>query len=262
MNRFSSERHRPFSPVAHIPPGTHSLIDIGCNVGDLLRDALRIGVRDIAGVDLNEPAVRTAKQRLPGYSQSLHACSADELPFEDGRFDVASCCEVLEHVPSPLRAKVVREIARVLKPEGRLILTVPAAGMFAWMDPANARYRLPWLWRLVSRPLGGGGRDAGYAGQKHGVVWHHHFTLHELRRLLEPHFGIGYVRHRGAFVTPIANALFWPLYRTGAYDSAPGRALRWVEDLDMSFDCGPTLGYNVLIVAERPPGLGSILVRS
>lgn len=46
-----------------------------------------------------------------------------ELPVEDSAFDVALCTEVLEHVPEPIRA--VREMSRVLKPGGKLLLTAP-----------------------------------------------------------------------------------------------------------------------------------------
>ena len=46
-----------------------------------------------------------------------------ELPFGTNTFDAVMCTQVLEHVPEPLR--VLQEIARVLKPGGRLFLTVP-----------------------------------------------------------------------------------------------------------------------------------------
>lgn len=45
------------------------------------------------------------------------------IPEPDGSFDAALCTEVLEHVPDPLAA--VREMARLLRPGGRLILTAP-----------------------------------------------------------------------------------------------------------------------------------------
>lgn len=46
-----------------------------------------------------------------------------ELPFRNGTFDAVMCAQVLEHVPEPRR--VLQEIARVLKPGGRLFLTAP-----------------------------------------------------------------------------------------------------------------------------------------
>jgi len=50
-------------------------------------------------------------------------CSAVEMPVPNESFDTVTCTEVLEHVPDPLRA--LREMHRVLKPGGHLILTTP-----------------------------------------------------------------------------------------------------------------------------------------
>ena len=49
--------------------------------------------------------------------------SATALPFADNTFDIVLFSEVLEHIDDPFRA--VMEIARVLKPDGQLLLTVP-----------------------------------------------------------------------------------------------------------------------------------------
>jgi SAM-dependent methyltransferase len=49
--------------------------------------------------------------------------SADDLPLQTGSFDCVICTEVLEHCPEP--SKVLGEIARVLKPGGRVFLTTP-----------------------------------------------------------------------------------------------------------------------------------------
>ena len=50
-------------------------------------------------------------------------CGAQELPFRDSVFDTVVCTEVLEHVPDPGLA--LREIRRVIKPSGSLILSTP-----------------------------------------------------------------------------------------------------------------------------------------
>lgn len=49
------------------------------------------------------------------------------IPVDDASFDAVLCTEVLEHVPDPLAA--LTELARVLRPEGRLILTAPFASL-------------------------------------------------------------------------------------------------------------------------------------
>lgn len=58
-----------------------------------------------------------------GYGQIDYVCDATAIPVPDGSFDVVLCTEVLEHVPDP--AGVVREIGRVLRPGGTLLLTAP-----------------------------------------------------------------------------------------------------------------------------------------
>src|SRR5262245_38292614 len=54
------------------------------------------------------------------------------LPVQDGSFDVVLCSEVLEHVPEPIQA--VKELARILKPDGKLLLTAPL-GAFLHQEP-------------------------------------------------------------------------------------------------------------------------------
>lgn len=57
------------------------------------------------------------------YSQVDYVSDSAIIPVESGSFDVVLCTEVLEHVPEPI--KVIREISRVLRPRGKLILTAP-----------------------------------------------------------------------------------------------------------------------------------------
>jgi len=49
-----------------------------------------------------------------------------DLPFRDGTFDTVLCTQVLEHTPEPLR--MMKEIARVLRPGGTLLLSAPQTG--------------------------------------------------------------------------------------------------------------------------------------
>jgi len=51
------------------------------------------------------------------------ACSADRIPLEDGSLDSILCTEVLEHVPDPLA--VWKEFHRLLRPDGKVLLTTP-----------------------------------------------------------------------------------------------------------------------------------------
>ena len=61
--------------------------------------------------------------RHGSYGQIDYRCDISSVPVADEQFDAILCTEVLEHVREPI--KVVREMARILKPGGRLLLTAP-----------------------------------------------------------------------------------------------------------------------------------------
>lgn len=246
----------PWDAAHYWPPEAHSILDVGCNVGAGLQRAFESGIRDLHGIEINRHAVETTRrrlERLPGVdvSRIVHG-SADTLPFADASIDVATAIETLEHVPGSLRPDVVREVCRVLKPGAPFIITVPAAGLFAWLDPANVRLRFPRLFGRISRAVGGQGREVGYDGEKHDIVWHHHFSVPELRGLLEPAFRVEHVRGRGCFVAPVAGGLLFPFYRRQRYDHPVARLLHRLEAWDLSRESSQALAWNVLIVARKP----------
>ena len=66
-------------------------------------------------------------QRLAGHIPGLQLQVADgrSLPFEDGAFDHAYSISVLEHIPGDGDAQALRELGRVVRPGGRIVLTLP-----------------------------------------------------------------------------------------------------------------------------------------
>jgi SAM-dependent methyltransferase len=63
--------------------------------------------------------------------------SAAQLPFEDASFDAVLCLETIEHLPDP--AGAAREMMRVLKPGGQVMITTPARLRLLWKpDPHYA----------------------------------------------------------------------------------------------------------------------------
>jgi len=56
-------------------------------------------------------------------SRHTYICSIEHIPLPDDTFDFVLCTQVLEHVPDPLAT--LKELCRVLKPSGRLFITVP-----------------------------------------------------------------------------------------------------------------------------------------
>lgn len=68
-------------------------------------------------------SLKDEQLRTGGYGTIDYVCDATAIPVAAGSFDVALSTEMIEHVPDPVA--VLREIARVLRPGGRLILTAP-----------------------------------------------------------------------------------------------------------------------------------------
>lgn len=57
------------------------------------------------------------------YAKSTYVCDLTAIPVEDARFDAVICNQVLAHLPRPIA--MLKEVNRILKPEGRLIFTMP-----------------------------------------------------------------------------------------------------------------------------------------
>jgi len=223
-----------------------ALLDVGCNVGAVLRhlSELKPDLR-LSGIEVNREAVAMARRALP--SASLHVCGAEAMPFADAEFDCVTCIEVLEHIPVELRRTALQEIFRVLKPGGQLLLQVPHAGAFAWLDPGNARYRFPGLY---SRVLGRGLRDRGMQERTEGVVWHHHFEMDELELLTAGLFSTERVHHGGLFFIPLMDLARWPFYKLRVYEGRIFHALGKLAAWDLGRDYGRR-SYDVRLLLKK-----------
>ena len=94
------------------------ILDVGCGAGFLTNDLAKSNFR-VTGVDLSESSLEVAQKYDHTKKVSYQTADAYMLPFDENRFSVVTCMDFLEHVESP--EKVVREIARVLKPGGLFI---------------------------------------------------------------------------------------------------------------------------------------------
>ena len=118
------------------PRPEHLILDLGAGEGFVqlaLQEAF--GCRVVA-LDADEMILRQGLARGVEIAGSISLLGDGlRLPFPDGTFDALVCSEVLEHVPDD--ARVVGEIARVLKSGGVAALTVPCANYPGLWDPAN-----------------------------------------------------------------------------------------------------------------------------
>jgi len=107
--------------LEHVPPGG-KLLEIGCAAGFLLRAARDRGF-DALGVEMSEWASGVARDQ---YGLDVRTGKLEDIGLADDTFDVVVLADVIEHLTDPRRT--LREIGRVLKPGGRLLLLTPDAG--------------------------------------------------------------------------------------------------------------------------------------
>lgn len=136
-------------------------LDVGCASGYMISEiSKRFSATQYYGVDVYDQAIAYAKKKNPHIK--FQVAPADKLPFKNNCMDLVLFYETIEHVEDPV--KCLKEIKRVLKKGGRLILA---------MDSGSLLFRLVWLiWENTT-----------------GSVWKgahlHPFHHSELERLIE-----------------------------------------------------------------------------
>jgi ubiquinone/menaquinone biosynthesis C-methylase UbiE len=96
------------------------LLDVGCGTGAAVRAGAKVVERAV-GVDLSPKMLAEARERARGLSDvEFVEGDSESLPFGDGEFTAVLCTTSLHHYPRPEAA--VREMARVLAPDGRAVI--------------------------------------------------------------------------------------------------------------------------------------------
>jgi SAM-dependent methyltransferase len=136
-----------------------SILDVGCGTGANLEMLSEFG--QAAGVDISGEALTFCRERgLENVKQG----EAEALPFADSSFDLVTGLDVVEHLDDDLAG--LKEMRRVLRPEGHALLFVPAF-MFLWgvqddISHHRRRYTLDQLKRVV--------RQAGFKVERASYV--------------------------------------------------------------------------------------------
>ncbi len=114
-----------------------SLLDVGCGEGVLVhRWAERLGERRVVGIDLEEESIQAGWAERVAPNLEYRVMLAEDLPFADGEFDMATAIEVLEHVPDP--EHTVAEMARCA--ERHLLVSVPREPLWRMLNMARGSY--------------------------------------------------------------------------------------------------------------------------
>ncbi len=141
----------PLVPVARA-------LDAGCGSGRTLQQLRGHGeahgiALEVCGIELNPAAAEQARRR-DGFD--VRVGRLEQLPWDSSAFDLITCLDVIEHTPDD-RA-TLRELRRVARPGGWLLVTVPAyQALWSRHDEANHHYR-----RYVRRTLRAAAEAAGW----------------------------------------------------------------------------------------------------
>jgi SAM-dependent methyltransferase len=204
------------------------VLDVGTSTGANLRLLVDMGYGDVTGLDPSEEAIRfCAEKGLPPVLKG----SITDIPFEAGGFDLVMATDVVEHVDDDRRA--VTEVARILKPGGVALFTVPAFqilwGLQDDVSHHKRRYRRAGFLRLV--------REAGFDIVDQFYFNYVLFLPIWLARRLLPLAAPG-AQSETELNTPALNAV---LSRVMRFDVATAP---WIS---------PPFGVSYLVLARNPP---------
>jgi 2-polyprenyl-3-methyl-5-hydroxy-6-metoxy-1,4-benzoquinol methylase len=114
-----------------------SLLDVGCGEGVLVhRWALSMPQARLVGIDLEEQSIQAGWAERQAPNLEYRTMPAEDLPFAENEFELASAIEVLEHVPDP--EHTLAEMARCAS--RHLLVSVPREPLWRMLNMARGAY--------------------------------------------------------------------------------------------------------------------------
>lgn len=229
--------------IRWLPPDARRILDDGCAFGFTtvrVRRALEARCPLVVGVEHDRGYLAQARREAP--QLALVHGSAEELPLAAESLDAVLFLDVMEHLPAERPA--LDEIWRVLRPGGALLLSVPYRGPLAALDSLNLYGALRDRFALLP-PL-----DA----TERGFPRHRHYSIGQIRALLEPRFELVRVARTGVGLAEPLNLALMLLFRGLLRSERLYRAARYLyftaylaEDLVHA----GRFGYHLMIGARK-----------
>lgn len=157
--RLTADTVEPLLDAAGVRQGV-AVLDAGTGPGVVAREACRRGAK-VSAVDADPQMAEKAARNAP--EAQVRVAVLPELPYEDGTFDAVVGNFVINHVGDPQAA--LRELKRVLRPEGRLALTcwqMPGSGVLALVRDAMEEVGVEWPDDVPLTPFMEYGRPAEF----------------------------------------------------------------------------------------------------
>jgi SAM-dependent methyltransferase len=156
MGRYSVPLAPQLAELAHVSSGQR-VLDVGCGPGALTAELVeRVGAGAVSAVDPSESFVSAVEARHPGVT--VQRASAEQLPFQDGAFDVALAQLVVHFMADPVTG--LREMARVTRRDGVLAACV-------W-DHGGGHGPLSLFWEAAQELDPGAEDESRLAGSREG----------------------------------------------------------------------------------------------
>ena len=124
-----SHRSRFETALRVVGKAPRSLLDYGCGDGTFLAmiaEGVEEGVEEGVGADIDRHQIEDCRSRFAAFP-NLEFRMIEELtgPAFDGHYDVVVCMETLEHCPTDVASVVLKDLARLVSSEGKVIISVP-----------------------------------------------------------------------------------------------------------------------------------------
>ena len=118
--------------------GMH-VLDVGCGTGTSLMLYHEAGCKAF-GIDLSPAMVKMAQEKLGNFAE-IRLGDASKMPYSDDSFDLVTGFFILHEMPYQIRPSVIREMSRVLKHDGRILLID--------YHPGPIRFPKGWMYKII-----------------------------------------------------------------------------------------------------------------
>ena len=203
-----------------------AVLDVGTGTGANLALLHRLGFSRAVGLDSSEEAVGFCRARGLEEVRQGDIC---DLPFADASFGLVLATDVVEHVDDDVGA--LREVARVLTPDGHLLLTVPALQALWGLQDELAQHKRRYRRSVLLQRMRQAGlqpvRSFYFNSLLLGPIW----LGRQLIRVLKPN-----LRSEAEINSPLLNRLLLGVFRA---------------DTQLASRVPLPLGVSILVVARR-----------